>query len=90
LPVKEEVPVLPEYLTLYFNSAKGRQAFNRLTERTTIPYLNRSNLEQMEVPVPNLETQQKLIALEHTKQRYARLTERKVELLNQLINHQLI
>jgi len=89
LTVKAKLPILPEYLPLYFNSAKGRLEFNRLTERTTIPYLNRSNLEQMDIPIPPLETQQKRVALERAKQRYAQLTARKVDLLNRLINHQL-
>jgi len=89
LTVKDGQSVLPEYMALYFNSAKGKQEFNRLTERTTIPYLNRSNLEQMDIPVPALETQEKLVALERVKQRYAQLTRRKIDLLNGLINHEL-
>ena len=90
LTVKEGLSILPEYISLYFNSAKGRQALNRLTERTTIPYLNRSTVEQMDIPLPDFETQKELVALEHTKQRYAQLTGRKLELLNKIINHQLI
>ena len=89
LTVKAGTPVLPNYLMLYFNSDRGKQELHRVTERTTIPYLNRSNLEQMDIPVPALETQEKLVALERAKQRYTQLTNRKVVLLNSLINHEL-
>jgi len=89
LTVKGGIPVLPEYLSLFFNSEKGKQELSRLTERTTIPYLNRSTLEQMNIPIPPLETQEKLVALERAKQRYAQLTARKLDLLNALINHEL-
>ena len=90
LTVKAKIPILPEYLSLYFNSAKGKLELNRLTECTTIPYLNRSNLEQMDIPIPPLEKQENLVALERIKQRYAQLTHRKVDLLNNVLNHQLI
>jgi len=89
LTVQNAKPVLPDYLVLFFNSDRGNYQLHRLTERTTIPFLNRSSLEQMDIPVPNLETQEKLIALERAKQRYAQLTSRKVALLNSLINHEL-
>lgn len=89
LTVKDGTRVLPGYLALYFNSDLGNFQFHRLTEQTTIPYLNQSSLKQMDIPIPNLETQQKLIALERSKQRYGQLTKRKRELLNNILNHQL-
>lgn len=87
LTIKKEV--MPEYLALHFNSDRGNHLFHRITGQTTIPYLNRSNLEQMDIPVPPLETQQKLIALKRAKVRYGVLTRRKQEVLNKILNHQL-
>jgi restriction endonuclease S subunit len=89
LTLKDDIPVLPEYLALYLNSSRGNAELNRLTERTTIPYLNQSSLEQLDIPVPPLEQQEKLIAFERTKQHYAELTARKIELISTLINHHL-
>lgn len=88
LSVKDGM-ALPGYLAIYFNSQKGNAELNRITERTTIPYLNQSALGQLDIPLPGLETQKKLIALERVKQRYSTLTTRKTELLNTLINQQL-
>ncbi|MBN2686239.1 MAG: restriction endonuclease subunit S [Pontiellaceae bacterium] len=89
MTVKSGQPVKPEYLSLYFNSDQGNYQFHRLTEQTTIPYLNRSSLEQMEIPIPPLAMQEKLVSLERTKLRYGQLTRRKQQLLNNLINHEL-
>ncbi len=89
LSVKNSQIILPDYLSLYFNSDRGNHQFHRLTERSTIPSLNRSTLEEMEIPVPDIGTQKKLIALERAKQRYGQLTKRKQELLNHILNHQL-
>lgn len=89
LTVKEGQPALPEYLALYFNSKMGKRQLNRFDETTTIPFISRANLEQMEIPIPTLEQQRAMIALEKTKQRYTQLTKRKLELLNNILNHQL-
>jgi restriction endonuclease S subunit len=89
LTVKEGSPVLPEYLALYFNSKAGKHQLGRLDETTTIPYISRKNLEQIEIPVPPLQRQETLIALEQAKQHYATLTTRKTELVNNLINCEL-
>lgn len=90
LTIQDEQAVLPEYLSLYFNSDRGNHQFNRLTEQTTIPSLTRASLEEMDIPIPPIEKQHKLIALERSKQRYNQLTKRKQQLLNNILNHELI
>lgn len=90
LTVKQDAPVLPEYLALYFNSLAGKRQLGRLDETTTIPYVSRRNLEQIDIPVPPIERQETLVALERAKQHYTTLTTRKIELTNSIINHQLI
>jgi len=81
--------LLPEYLALYFNSKMGAQHLLKLTEHSTIPYISRSNLLEMRIPVPPLAKQQTLIKLERTKQRYARLTRHKLKLFDAITNHEL-
>lgn len=90
LTPKNPEQLLPDYLALYLNSAEGQNIFKRLNETTTIPFIKLSSLEQIEIPVPPLDMQQKLVALEQAKQRFAQLTARKTELLNRIINQQLI
>jgi restriction endonuclease S subunit len=89
LAPKNPEQLLPEYLALFFNSAEGQNIFKRLNETTTIPFISLGNLESIEIPVLPVDMQQKLIALEQSKQRFAQLTARKVDLLNNLINKQL-
>lgn len=81
--------LLPDYLALFLNSTEGQTILRRLNETTTIPFIKLSNLESIEIPVLPLDIQQKLVALERAKQRFAQLTARKVDLLNNLINQQL-
>ncbi len=90
LTPKDPAQVLPDYLALYLNSTEGQNCFKRLNETTTIPFISRTNLESIIIPVPPLERQKKLVALERTTQRYTQLTARTTELLNSIINHQLI
>lgn len=89
LTPKNLAQILPDYLALYLNSTEGKNCFKRLNETTTIPFISRGNLESIVIPVPPIEKQKQLAALERTKQRYTQLTTRKTELLNRIINHQL-
>lgn len=90
LRIKKPLPVLlPEYLALYFNSKSGKRQLSRLNETTTVPFISRSNLEQIDIPLPSQEQQKALVALQQSKHRYGRLTARKLDLLNELINHEL-
>lgn len=89
LRVKRGKAVLPAYLSLYFNSAQGKLGFSRLIEQSTIPYVSRNTMEHYQIPVPDLGMQQELVDLEQSRRDYARLTARKLELLDGLINHHL-
>lgn len=89
LTPKNPAQLLPDYLALFLNSTEGQTILKRLNETTTIPFIKLSSLEQIEIPVPPLSMQQKLVDLEQAKQRFAQLTARKTELLNRIINQQL-
>lgn len=89
LTPKNPAQLLPDYLALFLNSTEGQTILRRLNETTTIPFISLGNVESIEIPIPTLDLQQKLVALEKSKQRFAQLTARKTELLNRLINQQL-
>lgn len=89
LTPRSPAQLLSDYVALYLNSATGQSVIKRLNETTTIPFISLGNLESVDISVPSLEKQQKLVALEQAKQRFAQLTARKVDLLNDLINNQL-
>lgn len=53
--------ILPEYLSVFLNSALGQKEMSRRQETTTIPALTRTQVEQIKLPVISLEKQQKLV-----------------------------
>lgn len=89
LTPKNPAQLLPDYLALFLNSTEGQTVLKRLNKTTTIPFISLSNVESIVIPVPPLDMQKKLVALEQAKQRFAQLTARKTELLNRIINQQL-
>lgn len=88
LSVKDE-SVLPEYISLYFNSANGQKLFQRHFERTTVPFISTSNLANMDIPIPPMKKQLALVEFESTNKVYAQLSKRKMELHRQILSHEL-
>jgi len=84
-----DASILPEYLALYFNSSAGQKHLKRHLEKTTIPFISTRNLANISLPVPPLDQQQKLIDFEQTIKEYRHLSNRKSELLQQLLNNEL-
>ena len=81
--------VLPEFVALYLNSASGQRMFWRHQETTTVPFISTGNLARMDIPIPPLPRQRALGELQRANREYARLTERKLELRRQILNHEL-
>ena len=81
--------VLPEYIALYLNSTKGQRKLNSVKELSSIPFVTRPNLEKINIPIPTLEKQQKLIDLNTAISKFKEHTNRKAELLINIINSEL-
>ena len=88
LSVLPSMGVIPEFIALYLNSHEGHLALSRVGARTTAAFLNRSNLKEVEIPIPDMPTQQNLVALNQSKQRFLDLTARKAAILDRLIGSQ--
>ena len=88
LSIKDK-SVLPEYVTLFFNSPNGQKLFRLHLEKTTVPLISAKNLATMDIPVPPLEKQLALIDFEATNREYAQLSSRKLELQRQILRHEL-
>jgi restriction endonuclease S subunit len=86
---KKPAELLPDYLALFFNSSEGQMLFKRLNATTTIPFISLNNLETIEIPVPTLEQQKALIALDQMNKAYSRLSSIKLALQKQLLDHEL-
>lgn len=83
---KDPKRLLSEYLAMFYNSSAGQAMFKRLTETTTIPFISLGNLESSEIPLPPLERQKALVAIDETNRNYMRLCARKAELQQQIID----
>jgi hypothetical protein len=81
--------VLPRYLAAYFNSPHGQRLALRNRAKTTISFLSAQMLASMEIPIPSLEQQEQIIALDRMNHDFARLSVRKLELQRHLLTHQL-
>ena len=56
--------VTPEYLVQYLNSTAGRTALSKhQTHSSTIPMITKTELMDLEIPIPSIENQKKLTAL---------------------------
>ncbi len=86
---KKSAQLLSAYLALFFNSSDCQTHFKRLHETTTIPFISLSNLESIEIPLPPIEHQEALVALDQMNKDYARLSSRKLSLQKQLLDHEL-
>lgn len=58
-----EPNLLPEYLTLYLNQNMAQKYFAEHERGTSIPIISRGVLDNLTVPIPSLEIQQKVVRL---------------------------
>lgn len=72
--------VRPAYLAHFLNDPTTQAELRKLATGATIANLKRSALEQLEVLVPSLEDQDKIVALAETQQQITRLEARLAEL----------
>jgi len=81
--------ILPGYIALYMNSAKGQKQFQKLNEVSTVPFVSRTNLMEMDIPIPPLKKQNLLVTLGTANRRYNELTIKKHSLMNNILNNEL-
>lgn len=85
--------VLPEYLTWYLNSKPAQDFFRDSVHGTFIPSISKAVISKMDVPVPDINTQQIIIKLNSWQQKEKALTsqilEKRTILLNEIINRKL-
>ncbi|MFY0673971.1 MAG: restriction endonuclease subunit S [Bacteroidia bacterium] len=71
--------VLPEFLTIFFNTPSTQSFFKSLGAGTNIPSIRKSELQALELNLPNFEQQQKVVSIQQ-------LHKRENEILRELIN----
>ena len=72
--------MLPQYLALYLNSAAGQVAISRSSFGSVVHALHLRHIRNLEIPIPELETQRHLMGLLQSTRLHEHLLERKKEL----------
>jgi hypothetical protein len=78
--------VTGSYLAWYLNQDRTQQRIQSLAQGTQIPFVPRSELASLQVPVPSLEAQRKIAELHQLRQRQRRLQEELDELTDQILS----
>ena len=74
--------VLPEYLAIYLNSIQGQKQLGESATGASIKSIRRSDLENISIALPSIETQDKIVKLYYISKRLQKKLIRKAELIN--------
>lgn len=76
--------VLPEYLAWAINRPEAQRYFDNAAQGGTIRMIPKSALEELDIPLPSLETQRRIVALHALAEREAALSYELADLRGQL------
>ena len=77
--------ISPEYLNYFFNSKEFQKEVIENARGSTIAFISKSNLEEIQIPVPSKIHQQVIIDLNQNTQRQNKINNRKKELQEEII-----
>ena len=80
--------ISPEYLAWVLNQGRTREALRSVSQGTYVPFISRAALEALQIPVPAMEVQQKLVSIAHLRRREEQLSTQLIALKNQYIDAQ--
>lgn len=78
--------VLPEYLVAYLNSNAVQRELQDRATGATVRSIQRSRLGEVRIPIPPMEKQKDIVALQRNIKQQNKLLEDRVSLSNQLID----
>lgn len=85
--LKENAPILPEFLTFWLNSEHGQKALQqRINAFDTLKTIKKEAVEDLMLPTPPLERQKKISELYFCFMKQKELLNKKMELNLQLLN----
>lgn len=83
--------VLPKFLAIYLDSTKGHNELNKITLGGYIKGISKTNLEELEIPIPSKDIQKKMISLYINIVKQKAFLERKStiydEISDSIVNH---
>lgn len=89
LKIRDRSFILPEYLSWFLNDAPTQRKIKTGTGGTYMQVLNKTFLENLEIQIPSMEIQQKVVNLKSLNEHEQKLLNKKVELKKLLIDLQL-
>lgn len=87
--IDDATRVLPEYVCGFLNLPTTRQLLNAQSKGTSIASLSKTDIEELEIPLPSLKRQQTCIALIRLQRREQALYKAIAECRRQLIDYKL-
>jgi restriction endonuclease S subunit len=82
--------VVPSFLAWYINLASTQKFLSDSAKGTSLPVINKGDLEKLEIPVPSIEKQQLILKINDLHQQEISLKEKIDSLKNKLIQHEII
>ena len=82
--------VLPEYLSWFINHPKTQHFFKKVSKGTSLPTINKHHLASLEIPLPSVEKQEKIVLFDNLKSKRKRLITQLNDLKERLIDQQLL
>lgn len=76
--------ITPEYMKWVLNQPRTREALRGSARGTYVPFLSRTAVEDLQIPVPTVETQRRIIEIYRLRIEEQRLASKVSELNNQL------
>ena len=83
----EDKKILPEYLTIYFNSRAGQSELKKIATGTIIKTILRKELEDIKITIPKLHTQNKIIELYKNNKAQQKILDRKKVLIDEVLEN---
>ncbi len=79
--------ILQEYLAIYLNTAEGQKKIKEKMTGSAIKTILRKDLENVKIPIPNKDIQNKIIDLYKNNQAQQKILARKKILINEIIEN---
>jgi restriction endonuclease S subunit len=86
LTIKDDKIILPEFLVWYLNHSETLKVFNSKMTTQNIPSITKQELGELEIIIPNFETQKKIVKLDLLKKEQITIQKELITLKANLIN----
>lgn len=90
LTITQRELLCPEYLAMYLTVLGEQKAFSTMAMGSSLPIVSITSLASLEIPLPTLEKQKKLIRVQTLAQRQRALLQQITQLQTEVINRKIL